>query len=59
MKPNDYPNLHTIKSVKGLLVETCEGSGTPGDPCYSGLYFAQETENGDYKIYQIKEGGWK
>ena len=58
MKLSEYPNLHSIKSVKGLLIETCEGSGTSNDPCYTGLYFAQETESGDYKIYQIKEV-WK
>lgn len=58
MKTNEYPNLHSIKLVKGVLVETCEGFGTPDEPCYKGLYFAQETESGDYKIYQIKEV-WK
>ena len=55
MTKTEYPNLHSIKSVKGLLVETCEGFGTPEDPCYEGLYFAQETERGDYKIYRIEE----
>ncbi len=49
----EYPRLHAIASVKGLIVETCEGMGTEESPCRQGLYFAAESEDGNYKIYRI------
>lgn len=52
----EYPRLHSIKAVKGLLIETCEGSGTEESPNYIGFYFAQEDEDGTYRICRIVEG---
>lgn len=51
----DYPRLHAIQSVRGLLVETCEGMGTEENPCRRGLYFASESEDGNYRLYRIEE----
>lgn len=51
----DYPRLHSIVAARGLLVETCEGMGTKESPCHQGLYFALESEDGNYRIYRIVE----
>lgn len=51
----EYPRLHSITSVKGLLVETCEGMGTKEDPCHLGFYFALEDEDNKYRLYKLEE----